>query len=80
MMPEGTQPVAGWVSDDGAYEGFIVLIPKESDLTLNPQPAEVSDAGWWAVDDLGDDAIRQKIHDQLGMIAPMLATRVPEEG
>ena len=80
VMPEGTQPVAGWVSDDGAYEGFIVLIPKESDLTLNPQPAEVSDAGWWAVDDLGDDAIRQKIHDQLGMIAPMLATRVPEEG
>ena len=73
VMPDGVEPVGGWVSDDGVYEGFIVRIPSESDLELDPQPSEASAAGWWLPDDLTEDQIRQKVHDQLPDILPMLA-------
>jgi hypothetical protein len=73
-MPNGVEPVGGWVSDDGQYEGFVVRIPHEADIELDPQPEEASAAGWWDPDDLDDDDVRQKIHDQLGDIQPLLET------
>jgi len=80
VMPEGIEPVGGWVSDDGEYEGFVVRIPNEDMLTLDPQPEEASAAGWWHPDDLEDDAVRQKIHDQLDSIQPLLETGDDDDG
>jgi 8-oxo-dGTP pyrophosphatase MutT (NUDIX family) len=74
VLPEGTKPLGGWVSDDGEYEGFVVKIPCEADLTLNPQPEEASQAGWWDPDELDDDSVRQKVHDDLDSIKPILET------
>lgn len=72
VMPDDIEVTGGWVSEDGEYEGFVVRIPSESDISLSPQPEEASAAGWWHPDDLDDDDVRQKIHDDLGDIDPLL--------
>ena len=72
VMPDGIEVSGGWVSEDGDYEGFVVQIPSESLISLDPQPEEASAAAWWHPDDLDDDDVRQKIHDDLGSIQPLL--------
>jgi hypothetical protein len=71
-MPLDAEIVGGWLSEDGDYEGFVVKIDKEDEITFDPQPEETAAAGWWHPDDLDDDDIRQKVHDQLGSIQPLL--------
>ena len=70
--PSGLEPIGGWTSDDGVYEGFVARIPREADLTLRPQPDEVSRAQWWDPDDLEDPRIREKLSEQVEDIAPIL--------
>ena len=72
VMPLDAEIVGGWLSEDGDYEGFVVKIDKEDEITFDPQPEETAAAGWWHPDDLDDDDIRQKVHDQLGSIQPLL--------
>ena len=72
VMPEEYTVIGGWVSDDGEYEGFVVQVESESLIEFDPQPEEASAAGWWDPDDLDDDDVRQKIHDDLGDIQPLL--------
>jgi 8-oxo-dGTP pyrophosphatase MutT (NUDIX family) len=72
VMPHEYELVGGWVSDDDEYEGFVVRVPRETDIEFDPQPEEASACGWWHPDDLEDDDVRQKIHDQLGDIQPLL--------
>ena len=43
-LPGGCEPCGGWTSEDEVYEGFIVRVAQESDLTLDPQEDEVSGA------------------------------------
>ncbi|MDA4131495.1 MAG: phage portal protein, partial [Thaumarchaeota archaeon] len=74
-FPSGAEPCGGWVSEDGEYEGFVVKVPRETDLTLNPQPEEASRAGWWDPNDLEDDQIRDKVLEQLGDIKPILKAK-----
>jgi 8-oxo-dGTP pyrophosphatase MutT (NUDIX family) len=72
VMPPDAEICGGWLSDDGDYEGFVVRVPHETDITFDPQPEETAAAGWWHPDDLDDDDIRQKVHDQLGDLQPLL--------
>lgn len=74
-LPEATEPVGGWVSEEGTYEGFVVRVPEEAALTLNPQRSEVSRAAWWDPDDLEDPKVRDKLVEQLGDIQPILKSR-----
>lgn len=71
-LPEGAEPCGGWVSEDEEYEGFVVCVPHESDISLDPQPEEVSRAAWWAPEDLDDPKVREKVTEQLGDIKPLL--------
>jgi hypothetical protein len=71
-LPNGCEPRGGWVSDDGVYEGFVVQVAHESDLSLAPQQDEVSSAKWWDPDDLDDPTIREKLTEQLADIEPIL--------
>lgn len=71
-LPADIVPLGGWVSDDEFYEGFVVRIPRETDLSLDPQPEEVSNVRWWDVDDLDDPAIRGKVTEILGVLDPLV--------
>lgn len=64
------EPCGGWI--DGTYEGFVVRIPREADLSLSPQLEEVSRVAWWAPEDLEDPEVRDKVQEQLGDISPLL--------
>lgn len=79
VMPPEAEICGGWTTDDGLYEGFVVRVPNESMIAFDPQPEEAAGAGWWGVDDLDDDDIRQKVHDQLGTVQPMLDEGTPDE-
>ena len=66
----GVEPCAGWKLGD--YEGFIARVDHESDLRLDPDGHEVSDAGWWEVSQLSDERVRDKVVESLGLITPLL--------
>lgn len=74
-LPNDVQPVAGWVSETDKYEGFLVRIPREADVKLDPQPSEVSNAKWWNPDDLEDPVIRGKVTESLNLIGPLLKSQ-----
>lgn len=76
-LPPDINPVGGFVSADGEYEVFIVRLPHEADLELKPQEAEVSDVGWWSVDDLDDPQIREKLKEELDLLDPLLQKANP---
>ena len=69
-LPDGVDQSAGWV--DGKYEGFVVRVPSETDLTIVPQPGEVSAVAWWNVDDLDDPRVRDKVVEALDLVQPLL--------
>lgn len=71
-LPDSIEPLGGWVSEDGDYEGFVVRVPSESFSALSPQKEEVSDIGWWDVDDLADEKVREKVKESLEQIVPLL--------
>ena len=71
-LPEGSAPCGGWVSDDDVYEGFVVLVSAETDISLDPDPSETSAARWWKPEDLADPRVRDKVQEQLGQITPLL--------
>lgn len=71
-LPPDVKVVGGWASPDGYYEGFVVQIPAEAALALNPQPEEVSNVAWWDPEDLDDPVIRGKVLDALHLVEPLL--------
>ena len=72
------QPDGSWYSDDGKYVGFVVQIPNESDLALDPDPEESSAAKWWDPDDLDDPEVRDKVVESLELIQPLLKATLKE--
>lgn len=71
-LPAGTAPEGHWVSPDGNYWGFVMRVPSEDDLTLAPQPEEVSNASWVHPEDLDDPVVRDKVTETLALIRPLL--------
>lgn len=62
LAPE-VDPSLNWVSPDGVYQCFVVQIPAESDLALNPDTAAIANpddpnrdvpevSAWYSLDDL----------------------------
>ena len=64
--------VGNWTSPDGVYTGFVVTVPHEADLDLDPDPEEVSQAEWWSKSDLDDPKVRDKVTETLDRVTPML--------
>lgn len=75
VLPKGLVPVGGWVSEDEVYEGFVVQVPHESEIALDPEPSEASAARWWNPEDLEDPAVRDKVIEQLGDLRPLLKAK-----
>lgn len=71
-LPLTARHVGNWSSPDGVYVGYVLVIPRESDVRLAPQPEEVSAARWWAKDDLDDPAVRDKVTETLTRVLPLL--------
>jgi len=72
QLPADIEPLGSWYDEDAGYQGFVVRIPHEADLTLRPQPDEVSNVGWWDLEDLTDPEVRDKLQEQLALIDPLL--------
>lgn len=71
-LPPEAEVLGGFVSPDGAYEGFVVRIPSETDLALDPQPEETADAKWWDPADLDDPQVRDKVAEELPEVRALL--------
>lgn len=71
-LPDGWAHAGNWTSPDGAYTGFVVTVPHEADLELDPQAGEVANAKWWDKADLDDPKIRDKVTDTLDRVTPIL--------
>lgn len=78
MLAPTLDPVGGWVSPDGVYEAFVVQIPAEADLLLNPDSHQHADGNpddpdretpevtlWLTQEDVAamGDAIRQEVRE-----------------
>ncbi len=72
QLPPTFEHAGNWTSPDGVYVGFVVTVPRESDLVLSPQPEEVSQARWWHKDELDDPTVRDKVTDTLDRVRPVL--------
>lgn len=64
--------LGNWTSPDGDYVGFVVEVPSERLIHLDPDGHEVSDARWRPVDDLDHPEIREKVTDDLDRVLPLL--------
>ena len=71
-LPAGFSHVGNWTSPDGVYTGFVVTVPRESDLSFDPDPDEVSAVRWYHKDDLDNPEVRDKVTETLDRITPML--------
>lgn len=78
-LPDGDL-TGHWVSNDGKYEGYILLIDSEDDLDLenrndveNPDDHGFEALVWFDPKQLEDNpSIREEILDNLDIILPML--------
>ncbi len=62
-----------FLSHEGEYQAYVIRVPSESGLVFEPQPEEVADIGWWDPADLaGDSRVRDKVRDNLDLLAPFL--------
>ncbi|HEX7355306.1 MAG TPA: NUDIX domain-containing protein [Mycobacteriales bacterium] len=66
-----TEPARGGFSRDG-YECFVVDVPRESDLDLAPDRHEVSEARWWAPEDMDASDVRDDLVEELSTLRPLL--------
>lgn len=71
-LPGGFSHLGNWTSPDGAYTGFVVSVPHEADLALEPDGEEVSNVRWWDKTSLDDPAVRDKVTDTLDRVTPIL--------
>ncbi|MEM0142437.1 MAG: NUDIX hydrolase [Candidatus Parvarchaeum sp.] len=71
--------LGGWISDEKNYEGFIVEIPSEADIRLNPDTNEVTTAAWRDLSDLTGDDIRDKLKDQFPAIFPVIGQETTDD-
>lgn len=71
-LPLTARHVGNWTSPDGAYVGFVLSVPREADVRLAPQPEEVSQARWWAKEDLDAPQVRDKVTETLTRVTPLL--------
>jgi len=72
QLPDSFEHVGNWTSPDGVYVGFVVTAPTETDINLDPDGSEVSNARWWDKADLDDPEVRDKVTDTLDRVTPLL--------
>ena len=71
-LPADYEPVGSWTSPDGVYWGFVISVPSEVGIELDPDEEECSDARWWDKDDLDDPQVRGKVTDILPRVTGLL--------
>lgn len=71
-LPDDYDPVGSWTSPDGVYWGFVVTVPSEDGIELDPDEEECSDARWWAKEDLDDPQVRGKVTEILPRVTGLL--------
>jgi 8-oxo-dGTP pyrophosphatase MutT (NUDIX family) len=84
-----TDPVGSWVSPDGKYQGYVVVVPSEDQFPINldhedrevlnpddPDGDQIETLAWWDPTHLVDNpAVRSELADTLHLVLPEL-TRI----
>ncbi|MDE2096469.1 MAG: phage portal protein [Patescibacteria group bacterium] len=72
-FPSQAIQVGTWTDEDGEFQGFVYKIDREDQVTLGTADGdEIAAIAWWDIDDLDADEMRDKVHDQMGSIEPIL--------
>lgn len=77
QLPDTVQVIDGWRSPNGAYQGYVAILPAEQDLDINPSSDNrhvtnpddpdgdaIETVAWWDIDALPDmPALRPEVRD-----------------
>lgn len=72
-LGEDAGHAGSFLSPDGHYQAYVVTIPAEAGLELDPQAEEVANIDWWNPGDLQDDRVRDKVQECLPALRRFLA-------
>jgi 8-oxo-dGTP pyrophosphatase MutT (NUDIX family) len=84
-LPDGSSPGSSWMSPDGIYQGFVLVIPEESALPIfdrdsgtdpdDPGGDSVEAVAWWNPEQLpGCPALRPELLSQVSSVLAALST------